>query len=175
MENIAENTIVNKVANSPLVSLDPSAYLIKGEKVFLDLAPVLFQGMILREKDFRTFVKEHDWLQYEAKHVAVGCSAEAIIPNWAYMLAASKLTGIADTVSFGSLDNLNRLLADKAVANIDVSDFEDKKVVVKGCADTPEPEYLLTALTVRLLPVVQSLMYGEPCSTVPVYKKKRTK
>lgn len=169
-----EKEIVNRVAASPLVTIDLEEYYHQGERVVYDLAQNLFQGMILREKDLREFVKEHDWSQYEGKNVALTCTEDAIVPTWAYMLLATKLNGIAHKVVMGSLEVLEYALYQEALSKIDLESFRDKPVVIKGCGKLPVPESAYVELTMLLNPYVKSIMYGEPCSTVPVYKKPRT-
>ncbi len=170
-----ENTIVNRVASSPIVTLDLSEYKIEGERVMYDLKDNLFQGLVLREKDFRTFLKEHGWSVYAGKHVAIHCSADAIIPSWAQMLLTTYLAPHAETVVYGSFNDLEKQIIQKMLANINVEALTNRPVVVKGCGDIPFPEYIYVQLTQMLLPVVKSLMFGEPCSTVPIYKKKTAK
>ena len=164
-------TIVNRVAASPLVSLDLETYYPKGERLVYDLKDNLFQEMILKEKDFREFVKNHDWSSYEGKYVAIHCSVEAIVPTWAYMLIASKLESFAKDIVFGDETDLEDYLMRKAIENINGADFKDAKVVVKGCGDLPIGESAYVDLTKKLTPFVSSLMFGEPCSTVPIYKR----
>lgn len=165
--------IVNRVAKSPLITLDLKEYQVPGERVFLDLKSWLYQELILREKDFRNYIKEHDWSQYENKHVAVSCTVDAIIPTWAYMLVMTKLEGNATTIIQGSLEDLERYLYINLFDKLDLSEFAEKKLVIKGCSDIPLPEFAFTEITKRLLPHVNSLMYGEPCSTVPIWKRGR--
>lgn len=166
--------IINKVAKSPLVTLDLADMLDQAPKrISIDLAANLFQGLVLREKDFRMFIKEHDWDSYKGSYVSVFCSADAIIPNWAYMLVASKLTGIAKLFVFGDLAVLEVEVLRQKINQIDVDAYQDAKIVVKGCSDLPCPEFAFFEITKKLSPVVASIMYGEPCSTVPVYKKKK--
>ncbi|MEQ8713067.1 MAG: DUF2480 family protein [Cyclobacteriaceae bacterium] len=165
--------IVNRVAKSPLITLDLKEYQVPGERVFLDLKDWLFQELILREKDFRNHIREHDWEQYDAKHVAVACTADAIIPTWAYMLVMTKLDGHAATVVQGTIQDLERYLYTTLFESLDLSEFAGKKLVIKGCSDIPLPEYAFSEITKRLLPYVTSLMYGEPCSTVPIWKRSR--
>ena len=163
--------IVNRVASSPLISLNLEDYYPQGERVLYDLKDNLFQGMILKEKDFREFVKNHDWSQYEGKYVAITCTADAIVPTWAYMLLASKIEPIAKNVVFGDLKSLEEQLMKGAIDEINPEEFRDTKVVVKGCGDLPIGEFAYVELTKKLRPVVSSLMFGEPCSTVPIYKR----
>ncbi|PWJ55267.1 uncharacterized protein DUF2480 [Dyadobacter jejuensis] len=170
MEN---ETIVNRVAGSGLISLDLEDYYHPGERVIYDIKDNLFQGMILREKDFREFLKGHDWATYTDKNVAVICSEDAIVPTWAYMLLATKLEPYAHSVAFGSLEALEALLFEEAIRTLDIEPFRDKKVVVKGCSNKAVPTSAYLQITLKLKPVVQSIMFGEPCSTVPVYKRPR--
>ena len=162
--------IVNRVAKSPLKSVDLDEYLHKGEVVHFDLKVHLFQELILREKDFREFIKTHDWSQYDEKNVRLFCSADAVIPIWAYMLLMTKLTG-ANLVFEGSEDDMEKGLILQAISEMMKEDFTDAKVVIKGCGNIRNNEFAYTELTKALVPHVASLMYGEPCSTVPVYKK----
>lgn len=164
--------IVNRVASSPLVTLDLEEYYHTGERVLLDVKDWLFQGLILREKEFRTHVKEHDWQQYDNKNVAIICSEEAIIPVWAFMLLTTRLKN-AHYVVMGSLEILEQTLFQQALSKINIDSFKGAKVVIKGCGELPVPDAAYVELTRLLAPVVSSLMYGEPCSTVPVYKAPR--
>ena len=169
--DIQEN-IINKVAQSGLVTLDPAAFYPIGDRVIYDIKDNLFQGLILREKDFREFVKGHDWSQYEGKNVGVTCSADAIVPAWAYMLLANRLAPYAREVVFGDEEVLESVLFIKSIATIDIEQYRDQRIVLKGCGDVPVPVSAYVELTKKLTPVVKSLMFGEPCSTVPIYKKK---
>lgn len=163
-------TITNRVATSSLKTIDLEEYYVPGERVMLDVSNQLFQGQILREKDFREFIKAHDWSSYQGKHVAIYCSADAIIPTWAYMLLASALAGIAATMIYGSAEELETVLFKSQIESIDWSEFKDSKVVIKGCSKVHVPVGIYVEVTVRLRPFVSSIMYGEPCSTVPVFK-----
>jgi hypothetical protein len=169
-----ENTdiIVNKVAGSGLVSFDLADYYHSGERVLYDIKDNLFHGLMLREKDFRAFLKEHDWEQYKDKNVAVYCSADAIVPTWAYMLLAIKIEPYAHLVVFGDMNALEDALFREAIAKIDLEKYKDQRIVVKGCGDIPVPVSAYVEITRKLRPIVKSLMYGEPCSTVPLYKNK---
>jgi hypothetical protein len=163
--------IVNKVAQSGLITLDLADYYVEGERVLYDLRQNLFMEMILREKDFRDFLKQHDWSQYQGKHIAITCSVDTIIPSWAYMLLVTKLAPYAKTVIKGDLEQLEAYLLSKELDKIDFSVYADSKVVIKGCGDLPIPDAAYLEITNKLLPYASSIMYGEPCSTVPVYKK----
>ena len=168
---IQEN-IINKVAQSGLTTLDPAEFYPRGERVIYDIAVNLFQGLILREKDFREFVKGHDWTQYQDKNVGITCSADAIVPAWAYMLLANRMAPYAKDVVFGNEEVLETVLFTKAIENLDVEQYRDQRMVIKGCGDVAVPVSAYVALTEKLTPVVKSLMFGEPCSTVPLYKRK---
>lgn len=169
-----ETEIINRVAGSGLVSLDLEDYYHPGERVVYDLKDNLFMGLILKEKDFRDFLKAHDWSQYAGKNVAVTCSEDAIIPTWAYMLLTIHLQPHAHLVVFGSLQDLEEKLYFDAIARIDPETYRHARVVVKGCSKVPVPTAAYVELTRLLKPVVQSLMFGEPCSTVPLYKRPKT-
>ncbi|PRY07893.1 uncharacterized protein DUF2480 [Pontibacter ummariensis] len=166
--------IINKVAQSALVTLNLEELVHPGERVVYDIKDNLFHGLILKEKDFRAFMKEHDWLQYQGKNVAIICSADAIVPTWAYMLLATKLQNHANHYVFGNLEALEQSLMQEAINKINVEEYQDGKVVVKGCAGVEVPTYAYVEIMRKLLPVVSSLMYGEPCSTVPLYKRPKT-
>ena len=166
------DAIINKVADSGLVSLDLESYYPKGEVVVFDMKDHLFMGMILKEKDFREALKNLDWEIYKNKYVAVTCTADAVIPVWAYMLVASNLSSIAKDFIMGDEKELHRTLFLKNLSAINTREFADKKIVIKGCGETPIGEFAYTEITKLLRPVAKSIMYGEPCSTVPVYKKK---
>ncbi|MEP6613984.1 MAG: DUF2480 family protein [Mucilaginibacter sp.] len=168
---IQEN-FVNKVAQSGLVTLDPAAFYPEGERVVYDIKDNLFMELILKEKDFREFVKGYDWAQYDGKYVAVTCTVDAIVPAWAYMLLANRLAPYAREVVFGDTEVLETVLFVKSIAAIDVEQYRDQRIVIKGCGDTPVPVSAYVELTKKLTPVVKSLMFGEPCSTVPIYKKR---
>jgi hypothetical protein len=165
--------IVNRVATSGIVSLDLEELYHPGERVIFDIKDQLFQGLILREKDFREFLKNHDWSQYTGNNIGIICSEDAIVPTWAYMLLAVQLQPFANSVVFGDLNALEEKLFNDAIAKIDLKEFEDKRVVVKGCSKVSVPVSTYVEVARLLKPVVKSLMFGEPCSTVPLYKKPR--
>ena len=170
---MAEQEIVNRVASSPIITFDLAEYYHDGERLVFDLAPNLFQGLILREKDFRAFVKEHDWSAYQGKNIALTCSEDAIIPTWAYMLVTTRLEPYANMVVFGDLDLLEYSLFKEALNKVNPVEFENRPVVVKGCGDSPVPPSAYVEITRLIRPYAKSIMYGEPCSTVPLYKKPR--
>jgi len=167
-----ESAIVNKVAESGLITLDLEKYIPQEEIVAFDLTPFLFRGLILKEKDFRDSMQSEDWSKYAGKAVAVFCSADAIIPAWAYMLVSVMLSGIANTVYAGTPEELEKSLFLENLKKIETADFNDKRVVVKGCGEKQIGVFAYLEITRLLKPVVKTLMYGEPCSTVPVYKRK---
>jgi hypothetical protein len=169
--DIQEN-IINKVAQSGLVTLDPASFYPAGERVVYDITDNLFHGLILKEKDFREFVKEHNWAQYQDKNVAITCTADAVVPAWAYMLLANRMAPYAREVVFGDAAVMETVLFEKAMANADLEQYRSQRVVIKGCGDTEVPVSAYVELTKRLTPIVKSLMFGEPCSTVPIYKRK---
>ncbi len=165
-----EDVIINKVAESGLLTLDLEEYYPKGDTAVFDLKEHLFMGLILKEKDYREALKNTEWSIYQNKNVAVTCSADAVIPIWAYMLAASYLQPFAQEIVFGDEDFLHRTLFIKNIALINTADFSDKRVVIKGCGDKPISATAYVEVTKILRPVAKSIMYGEPCSTVPIYK-----
>jgi hypothetical protein len=164
--------IVNKVAQSALTSLDLEDYYPKEEIVVFDIKDHLFMEMILKEKDFRTAMQNLDWEQYRDKNVAITCTADAVVPRWAYMLIMTYLEPVAHYAAFGDAAFIHNTLFLQNLNKIDVSEFADKRVVIKGCGDKGAGEIAYVEITRLLRPVVKSIMYGEPCSTVPIYKKK---
>jgi len=172
MEN-EQDQIINKVAGSTLVTFDLEAYYPEGERVIIDIKDQLFQGLMLREKDFRDYIRNCDWSQYQGKFVAICCSEDAIVPTWAYMLLAISLQPFAGKVIFGSLEDLEIALFRERLALVDWSRFSDAKVVIKGCSKVSVPTAIYVEATNKLRPLVSSIMFGEPCSTVPLFKKRR--
>jgi hypothetical protein len=166
-----EGELINRVAQSPITTFKLEEYHPKGERVLLDIKDQLYMGMILREKDFRTWIKEQDWSQYKDKHIAIICSADAIVQVWAFMLLESKLQPHAKSVVFGTLEDLEIQLWRDALDQIDFSQFEGRPVVVKGCSEIEVPTAIYVEATRKLRPFVKKLSYGEPCSTVPIYSK----
>lgn len=167
-----EEVFINKVANSGIETINLEEYFPAGERVFIDVKELLFMGLVLKEKDFRDWIKTHNWEQYSQKYVAIYCSSDAIVPTWAFMLISTKLSGIANKVVFGDLNALEATLWESALNELNIDQYKDKKVVIKGCGDLPVSAAAYTNISSKLVPVVQSLMYGEPCSTVPVFKRK---
>jgi hypothetical protein len=170
MEDI--EPIENKVANSGLITLDLETYFHHGERVLLDIKDWLFREMILKEKDFREFVKNHDWKQYQGKNIAFICSTDAIIPTWAYMLLAVNIEPFAHRYVFGDLPTLETVLYQDAFSKIDFKSYQDIRVIVKGCSDVPVPVSAYVEITHKLSPYVKSIMYGEACSNVPIWKNR---
>ncbi len=167
-----DGAIINKVSESGLLTLDLEELLPREEVAVFDMKDHLFMGLILKEKDFREAMKGLDLAPYTGKHVAVTCSADAVIPMWAYMLAVSYLQPVANEIVFGDETQLRRSILLKNIEGINPESYRDQRVVIKGCGEQPIPEAAYVAATQKLRPVAKSIMYGEPCSTVPIYKKK---
>lgn len=163
---------INKVAESGLISVDLETWYPKGETAVFDMKDYLFMGLILKEKDFREALKNIDWSVYNNKNIALTCSADAIIPVWAWMLVATYLQPVANEIVLGDEKELHKKLFLKNLSSINVNEYADKRVVIKGCGETPIGDFVYMEITKLLRPVARSIMYGEPCSTVPVYKKK---
>lgn len=166
-----QNEIINRVAQSQLKTIDLEDFYPNGERVFLDIKDWLFEGFVLREKEFRTTIASHDWSQYQDKYVAVDCTTDAIIPGWAYMLISTKLQPYAKKVVQGNMEVMETSLYQSIIEDLDVSEFKDKPVIIKGCGNKPVPQNAYLWITIKLLPVAKSVMYGEACSSVPLYKK----
>ena len=165
------DAIVNKVSESGLITLDLEQYYPRDTVALFDLKDYLFMGLILKEKDFREALKNLDWDAYRNKYVGVTCSADAIIPPWAYMLAAAYLQPVAKDVIMGDEKEVHKTIFLQNIQGIDVNEFTGQRVVVKGCGETPIGEFAYMEITKRLRPVTKTIMYEEPCSTVPIYKK----
>jgi len=166
-----EKTLVNKIANSPLITIDLEAYAPKWNFIVFDMKDYLFMEMILKEKDFRLALSQHDWDRYKGQDVLITCSVDAVIPMWAYMLITSYLIDKASNIYNMTEDQYKENRWMSAIDGVDVAPWVNKKMILKGCSDQPVPPIAYTRMSARLLPVVDSLMFGEPCSTVPVYKK----
>lgn len=171
-EKIMNEPIINKVAESGIITIDLETWYPKEETIVFDMKDYLFMGLILKEKDFREALKNKDWLEFTNKNVAITCTADAIIPVWAYMLVASYLQPIAANLVMGDEKELHKSVFLKNLSTININDYIDKRIVIKGCGETPIADYVYMEITKLLRPVVKSIMYGEPCSTVPVFKKK---
>lgn len=163
--------ILNRVAQSKLITFNLEDHYPKGERFLFDLSQWLYEGFVLKEKDFREHAKQHDWSQYQDKFVALHCTTDAIVPAWAYMLVSTYLEPFAKKVVIGGLENLESHLYQEIIQGLDVSDLTDKSVIIKGCSNKPVPKNAYIFLINKLQPVVKSLMYGEACSSVPLYKQ----
>jgi hypothetical protein len=161
---------MNKVASSGIITLDLEELYPHGERAVFDLKPLLWEEVALKEEDLRAFVKTHDWSRYKDKFVSVNCSADAIVPTWAFMLVATSLQPYATFVTQGDAYQLERAIFTRFVQQLDPEPFGNARVVVKGCSKLPVPMNAYVELSAKLVPVVKSLMFGEPCSTVPLYK-----
>ena len=164
--------VINKVALSGIITFDLEELFVPGERVLFDLKSWLFEEVIVKEKDFREQLKNHDWQQYRDAFVALCCTADAIVPTWAFMLAASKIEPVAKKIVFGDLKKLEEEIFREEISRINPEDYRDQRVVIKGCSKVDVPVSAYVEITHLLRPVVKSIMYGEACSTVPVYKKK---
>jgi hypothetical protein len=168
-----QEEIINRVTNSKLKTFDLEEIYPEGERILFDVKEWLFQEQILKEKDFRESVKNHDWSQYKNSFVAVSCSADAIIPSWAFMLVASELIPFANKVVIGTLELLETVIYQELISFLDLKDFANKPVIIRGCAEKPIPDSAYAFLIEKLQPTVKSIMFGEACSTVPLYKAKK--
>lgn len=166
-----EKDIVNKVANSALQTIDLEELYPAGKRMVLDIKPWLFQEIILKETDFRAFVAAHDWQQYNNAFVALTCSSEAVIPSWAYLLVSTQLFPLAKKVVVGDFVLLETVLFQEVISTLDIRSFSNKPVIIKGCADKPIPPTAFLLLIQKIQPVAKSILYGEACSTVPLYKQ----
>lgn len=167
-----QDEIINRVAQSKLITFNLEDYYPKGERMVLDIKDWLFEGFILKEKEFRGFAESHDWSQYEGAYVAMHCSTDAIVPGWAYLLLSIKLSVFAKKAIQGTLEDLETLLYQSVIENLNVSEFQDKSVIIKGCSKKPVPANAYLFIAEKLRPVAKSIMYGEACSSVPLYKRK---
>lgn len=163
--------IINRVANSKLVVVDLEDFYPRGERITLDISEWLYEGMVLREKDFREKANHHDWSRYFNTYVALHCSTDAIIPGWAYMLLSLHLAPFALKVIVGNLETLENVIFTEIIQNLECKIYQDKPLIIKGCARKPIPENAYVLLAQKLRPYARSIMYGEACSSVPLYKK----
>ncbi|MBK9255555.1 MAG: DUF2480 family protein [Saprospiraceae bacterium] len=168
-----ENTLINRVAESGILTINLENYFPANEIVAFDIKDYLFHGLILKEKEFRAVLKEHNWDQYKDKVVLIYCSSDAIIPLWAFMLVSSQLGDIPSDIFCGTEDEYLKAHYQKVLENIELKEFKDQRVVIKGCSHKPVPAYAYAKITALLRPFAQSIMFGEPCSTVPVFKRPR--
>lgn len=164
--------IRNKVKESGIISMDLADFKPKCKIMGIDIADQLWQRMVLKEKDFRNWIRSTDWSIYANQCVYIHCSVEAIIPTWAYMLIASELNTVNSNYVVGSRSDLERKLISEEIKKIDLTALEDARVIIKGCSDIVDPAYAMTEVMKRIQPVVRSIMYGEPCSAVPIFKRK---
>ncbi len=164
--------IVNRVAQSVLITLNLEDYYTEGQRVFIDIKDWLYEGFILREKEFRAYLSAHDWTQYQDCYVALGCSSDAIIPGWAYMLITTQLQPYAHKVVVGDLEMLETSLYQTVLEDLDISEFENKPVIIKGCSAKPVPPNAYIWITAKIQTVAKSVMYGEACSSVPLFKRR---
>lgn len=169
-----EEEIINRVANSVLAVFDLEDYYPKGNRVELDISQWLFEGFLLREKDFREQLKNHDWAQYQDAYVAVNCSTDAIVPAWASILVTVHLAPYARKIFNGNLEAIDTALYQEILPTLDYSEFTDKPVIIKGCSKKPVPMSAYVLAAQYLQPIAKSIMYGEACSAVPLYKKAKT-
>lgn len=164
--------IVNRVANSGLVNFDLEAYYPKGQRQLIDLKDWLFEGLILKEKDFRQAVKDYNWAQHQDQYVAIDCSVDVIVPVWSYMLICNAISPYAKKVVKGNIEDLESLIFHELINALDTKPYENQRVIVKGCSNLPIPKSAYVAITNKLTPLAKSIMYGEACSSVPIYKKR---
>ncbi|CAM1370002.1 conserved protein of unknown function [Tenacibaculum soleae] len=163
--------ITNRVANSKLITVDLEDYYPKGQRIVFDIKDWLYEELILREKDFREQVKNHDWSQYKNNYVALTCSSDAIIPSWAYLLLTAHLSEFANKIVVGNLELLETVIYQEIILKLDTTQFTNKPVIIKGCTNKPIPASAYTFLITKIQPIAKTIMFGEACSTVPLYKK----
>ena len=167
------DTIVNRVAASALITFDLEKLYQIGSRESIDLSQWLDQGLLLKEKEFRAQLKAHDWTIYRDKFIALQCSTEAILPSWAFLLVATHLQPFARKVVLGNLKDLEVQLFAEEIQLLELSPYKDQPVIIKGCSENTVPQDAYVQLISKLQPVVKSLFYGEACSSVPLYKKKK--
>lgn len=168
-----QEEIINRVANSKLVTFDLEKIYPKGERVSFDISQWLMEGIVLREGEFREKAAAHNWSQYSDQYVALFCSTDAIVPGWAYLLISLHLAPFAAKVTVGTLEEMESILFAEIIQNMDFSEYKDKPVIIKGCAHKPIPQNAYVLLAQKLQPVAKSIMYGEACSSVPLFKRKQ--
>lgn len=167
-----EKEIINRVANSKLVVVNLEDYYPKGQRTVFDIKDWLFEELVLRERDFRAYTKEHDWSQYQDHYVALTCTSDAIVPAWAFMLLTMHLQPYAKTIVVGSLEQLETAIYQEIIENLDTDAFVDQPLIIKGCTSKPVPANAYIMLSQKLKPLARSIMYGEACSSVPLYKRR---
>lgn len=163
--------IINRVEKSGLIQIDLADYYTHGKRTILDIKPWLFEELILKEKDFRDYVKNHDWNQYQDHFVSVICSVDVIVPSWAYLLIAIELESIAKKVVFGNTETMETILFEEYFNQFDFAQYQDKMLIVKGCGHLPIPQQAYMNFMTKAKPFAKSIMFGEPCSAVPLYKR----
>jgi Protein of unknown function (DUF2480) len=168
-----KSEIINRVAESSLIQIDLEDWYDPAELMNFDIATYLYMGLVLKELDFRSALKQIDWTSFQGKHLAIHCSADAIVPTWSFMLVATWAAPFAKSIVFGTKDKIIEILFERVIENLDLSIYKDQKVIVKGCSKYPVPVSAYISITSKLAPIVQSLMFGEPCSNVPLYKRKK--
>jgi hypothetical protein len=167
-----EEEIVNRVANSKLKVIDLEDFYPIGKRVLFDIKDWLLEGLVLREKEFRTYVAEFNWSQYKDCYVALHCSTDAIVPDWAYMLITIKLQEFSKLTVISSLEHLESIIFSSIISELDISEYKDMPVIIKGCSNKPVPANALVLLSQKLKPIAKSIMFGEACSSVPLFKRK---
>ncbi len=167
-----EQEIINRVANSVLQVFDLEDHYPEGERATLDISQWLWEGFVLREKEFRDALKDHDWQQYQGKYIALQCSTDAIVPAWAYMLVTVYLQPFAKKIVQGKIEDINVLIYQEILDGLDLTDYSGKPVIIKGCSRKPVPQEAYVMAAQKLMPFAKSIMFGEACSSVPLYKKK---
>lgn len=165
--------IINRVAQSKLVVIDLEDFYPQGKRVLFDIKDWLYEGFVLREKEFRQQVKEHDWSQYQNQFIALICSTDAIVPAWAYMLITIELASYSKKTIIGDLNALETSIYQDIINTLDLSSYQDQPIIIKGCSNKPVPENAYILLSEKLQPIAKSIMYGEACSSVPLFKKKK--
>jgi len=167
-----QEEIINRVANSKLITFNLEDYYPKGNRVSFDISNWLLEGIVLKEQDFRNHVKNHDWSQYKDSYVALHCITDAVVPGWAYILISVSLAPYCKKAIVGTLEDLETILFSEIIQNIDLENLKDKPVIIKGCAHKPIPPSAYVLLAQKLQPIAKSILYGEACSSVPLYKRK---
>ncbi len=165
--------IINRITKSPLMTIDLEELYPIGKRVILDISQWLYEGLIVREKDFRKSIQNHDWEQYKNSYVALTCETDAIVPSWSYMLITTELANFALKIVVGDLEMLETIIFQEIIASLDTNKYKDKPVIIKGCSEKPIPETAQVQLIEKLLPTARTIMFGEACSTVPLYKRKK--
>jgi len=164
--------IINRVANSKLITIDLEDFYPDGERIVFDISEWLYEGIILKEKDFRESVQDHKWSQYKGNYIALTCKTDAIIPSWAYLLITTVLSPYAKKIVVGNLELLETLIFQEIISNLNMNDYIDKPIIIKGCSNKPIPDTASVQLVEKLLPFAKTILFGEACSTVPLLKKR---